>query len=236
MSLFGRIIDTFFSPGRLGETLRDHPRWIGALLITTILAAGSTLPMIVTERGKAMNREAQESALRELRQKGVKIPDEQMQGQEKWNAFAPGFAFVFTILFALGSAGILWVACVPLMGAAVRFKTMLAIVSHTLLIDVLGGWANVALRLSSGNLMTHTSLAALRGGAGMLDPWYHILYVFEFFVFWSMLATGVAVGTATRKSTIATTLVPIGAWLLLRGGWAALTAFGMSMAGNLQAS
>lgn len=226
-SLPARLADVFFAPGRLGETLRDHPRWIGALLVAAIVGSCSVVPMVFTERGKRMSREVNEEAMRELRRKGINVPEGQTQGQEKWNAVMPAVAFAWVVLFALGAAGILWVACVPLMGAAVRFKTMLAIVSHTLLIDVVGGWVNVALKLSTGNLMAHTSLAALRGGAGILDPWYTLLYILEFFVFWSMLATGVAVGTATKKSMAATIMVPIGAWVLLRGGLAALQALAM---------
>jgi hypothetical protein len=137
-----RVVEVFFSPGRLTEGLAAKPRWGAALLLGLVLAIAATA-LIPADVWQAMIREQMVA-----------------RGQDA-SAF-PGGASVVRIFGLLSvvvgylvmtmvSAGIVTLAFSFVLGDEGRFKQYLAVITHAFLIAGIIGLALVPLRIAQAD-------------------------------------------------------------------------------------
>src|SRR5512147_1514405 len=85
-SLLARFVGIITSPRATFEAVVAHPRWLGMLVLTTVIvAACTTLPM-TTEAGKDAALEQQVKTMESM---GFKVNDEMYAQLQKRMAIAP---------------------------------------------------------------------------------------------------------------------------------------------------
>ena len=138
-----RVVQTFFSPAELVETLTRHPAWIAAVILGAVLVIGQTL-LIPAEVWDAVVREM---LLR--------------RGQEMPAGFAAGGTVMRVTTLTLGTigyflitflfAGIVTLIFAFLMGDEGRYRQYLAVTGHAWLIPALIGFVLLPLKISQEN-------------------------------------------------------------------------------------
>lgn len=138
-----RVVQTFFSPAELVETLTRHPAWIAAVILGAVLVIGQTL-LIPAEVWDAVFRE---TVLR--------------QGREMPAGFAAGGTVMRVTTLTLGTigyflitflfAGIVTLIFAFIMGDEGRYRQYLAVTGHAWLIPALIGFVLLPLKISQGN-------------------------------------------------------------------------------------
>jgi hypothetical protein len=137
-----RIGDVFASPVRLGDTLRDHPLWGGALVLGAVVAGitAGFLPQQAFETivnsgaiGSSETSVAPSTILKVMR----------------WGALlgSPLMSVVITLVIGGGSA----LLFAGILGDEGRFKQHLALAAHANLIVAAGGLLSLGLILVAGD-------------------------------------------------------------------------------------
>lgn len=151
-SLPTRIVQTFFSPGVLGEALARNPAWVGALLVGGVLILLQTL---------AIPMEVWESSMREaFLARGQEVPEGMAAGVSfmRISAVVAGFVMYFVMAFLF--AGIVTVIFSFVMGDEGKYRQYLAIMGHAWLIPALVGLALLPLKISQQNPQFTLNLGA----------------------------------------------------------------------------
>lgn len=218
-SLADRISDTFTAPRALAATLREHPRWIDVLLISTavaVLAAAFLPPEIFLEA----SREA-------VTRRGAPVEITSPPGEVvRWGRYlAMLSAILGHPLIAFGLAGLLTLVFTILPGGRATFVEHLALTSHALLVLALGTVVGVAAQRLTGNPDAYPSLA-------MLVPFLHpesglrrTLELVSPFTVWMLIVLAIGVDALDpRRSLAAALALLLGGYLALAVGLSAWTA------------
>ena len=138
-----RVLDTFFSPGKLAEALAQKPLWAGALLLGGVLMILQTA-LIPPEVWEAMFRET-------TLQRGSDVPDGFAMGGTfmRISAVVGGGIAWFVMSFLM--AGILTLVFAFILGDEGRYRQYLAALAHAWLIPAFVGLVMVPLRISEQN-------------------------------------------------------------------------------------
>ncbi len=137
-----RIVEVFFSPGRLVEALARHPFWAAALVLGAVLAVAQTL-LIPAEVWETMIREQMLARGQDPSafQGGVSIV-------RIFALFGGGIGYlIMTMLFA----GLVTLVFAFVLGDEGRFKQYLAMVTHAFLIPGFVGLALVPLKIAQSD-------------------------------------------------------------------------------------
>ncbi len=212
LGLLSRFLGIVTAPRATYESVVAHPRWLGMLVVTTlIVAAGTTLPM-TTEAGREALLDKQ---VQQMEAFGVTVTDEMYQQMRGRIGFAPyttaaGVIVVSPIILAVLS-GILFAVFSAGMGGTASFKQVFAVVVHAGGISALGQVFTGSLNYLQGTMAGATNLAVLlpmlaEGSfagrlAGMIDL-FLIWWVF-------VLAVGVAVLYRRRTQPVAVSLFAV---------------------------
>lgn len=144
--LFRRLVDVFFSPGRLFSALAGEPRWVGALLLGALLSTAALAVVPAEMWADTMRRAILES--------GQPLPegfDPSGFGEvQKWLAVV-GTA-VFWVVMALALAGVTSVLFAFVLGDRGGYREHLAVVCHALLVVAAGSLLLTPLRLVADDL------------------------------------------------------------------------------------
>jgi hypothetical protein len=216
LSLPERLLGVFFSPGALGEELRERPRWTIPLLLATVLATGASSFLYFTPRGRAlfleeMRRNAQATG---ASAQGVEIIEKHYGVTA---AAGTAGALCFTPLLLVAVAGVLMLVVTVFMGAELRFSHHLAIACHGYLIIAIGTAVNMGLILAKGSMRSSLSPAAFFPHLPMHSTVYVALALVDFFVVWWLLATGVMASRAGRVSTAGVIAALLAAYVIVVG-------------------
>ena len=134
-----RILDVFFSPGRLGEALARRPVWGAALAFGAVLVAAQSA-LIPVEVFEAAVREAAAAS-------GGQVPEGASMGTLMRISGTIG-GFLFWLIYTFLMAGVVTVLFAFFMGDEGRYRQYLAMVAHALLIPAIVGVALVPLRIA----------------------------------------------------------------------------------------
>jgi hypothetical protein len=130
------LAKVFFSPAQVFQNLRRHPRWLGALLIMTIVA--STYHIVFTQRLGA--KRIVDFSISKLEQSGFQLPPaaiEQSRQQQLEQLTSPGARFGTVVSnFASSFIGYALLAAIYLlivlaMGGSINFWQSLSAVAYT---------------------------------------------------------------------------------------------------------
>jgi hypothetical protein len=193
--LASRIVDTFFSPGKVFEQLRDGPTpWLGPVLVCCALLVTLTAlrPLFIT------NAQVVDFALGKMSEMGARqLPTpEQMQAQIAiqtvvGTVFAAAWMFIRVWLVGLILAGLYGV----LLGGRGDIRPYAAVASHAFLVSAVGYALLTALQYATGRLDVTLDAALLAPG---LDPKGIAAGVLHAVTPWSVWMTALlALGGAT---------------------------------------
>lgn len=202
-----RLVATFTSPSRLAEAIRERPRWLDVLLISTAvaIAAAAMLPA----------ETFLEAARDPVSRRGTPVeitspPDEVV----RWGRYlAMLSAIVGHPLVAFALAGVLTLAFTVVPRGRNSFVEHLSLASHALLITALGSVVGLALRYASGG-EAHVSLALIAPFLEEGSVARELLALISPFTIWMLVV--VAIGVARmdpRRTVLATASVLVGGYL-----------------------
>jgi Yip1 domain len=141
--LHRRILDTFFSPGKLAADVARDPRWLGALLFAAFLI-GLQFSLIPADVFAQVQREAALRAGREL-------PEISDTALRVIRIVTPIASVLSTLIFATIFAGLYTLIFAFILGDEGKFKQYLAVTAHSWIIPAIVGLALTPLRISTEN-------------------------------------------------------------------------------------
>lgn len=205
-----RITATFTSPSALAALIRDRPRWLDVLLLSTAVAIAAAA-MLPPETFLETSREA-------VNRRGAPVeitsPPEEIV---RWGRYlAMLSATVGHPLVAFALAGVLTLLFTMVPRGRNTFMEHVALSSHALLIAAFGSVVGIALRLLSGEAEAHVSLAMLAPFLDAGSPVREFLELISPFTLWML--TVVAFGVAAldpRRSRASTVALLVGGYLVL---------------------
>jgi hypothetical protein len=174
-----RLLDTFFSPTRMGQAVARDPRWIGALLVALALIALSSALLPVELMMEVQRRAALE--------RGVTMPPMTDQTMTMIRVFSVIGAPVAVGIISFVFAGLYTFVFVFVLGDHGRYRQYLALTAHAAFIPSLLSLPLVPLRIQAGDPQFGLNLASF---LFFLEPGY-LLNVFRFMDLTQLWATAV---------------------------------------------
>lgn len=207
-----KILNIFFEPKKVFESLKITPTWLLPFIIVALLGMGFyyyTYPFI-------MNQEVERIKDNE------KIPDEQKQVIiEKMTEadhppiwllpFAPAVSLV---VFAILSAVLFFVFNV-LLGGDSTFRRVFSVYAYSSLIAIPSMMVKFPLIMLKEDLNVQTSLALLLSADNKDTFLYRILSGFDVFTLWQVILISIGMGVLYRYTTKKTFTVVFILWVLL---------------------
>lgn len=212
MGLGARLIGVVTSPRDTFQAIVAHPKWLGALVVVTvIIAVLSALPM-TTEAGKEA---ALRSQVEQMEGFGMTVTDQAYENMRRSMAIAPyttaGAILVFAPIMTVVFAGIFFVAFNAIMGGDATFKQVFTVLVHASAISALQQLFTGPVNYFRGAVTSATNLTAL---LPMFEPTSFIgrvLAMTDLFLIWYLLVLAIGLGVLYRRKTqpIAITLYGI---------------------------
>jgi len=204
--LFARFIGVITSPKATMEAVVAHPKPFGILFLVAIVMAAFTVGMQSTEVGRQASLDMQVQGMERF---GMTISDEMYARMEE-QARSP-FAlvstlisqFVFLPIMALFFTAIFWAIFNALLGGSARFKQVLAVVTHAMVIMALGVALTIPVQLMQGQ-MTMQGPFNLGVLVPMMDENSFVarfLSWISLFTLWQTFVTAIGLGVLYRRKT-----------------------------------
>jgi hypothetical protein len=202
LSLPARFLGVITAPKETFASVVAHPRWLGMLVLTTvIIAAGTSLPM-TTDAGKEATLRQQVEGMEAF---GMTVSDqmyEQLRGRMWLAPYQTAITvLVFSPIVAVAIAGILFLVFNVLMGGGATFKQLFAVLIHAGVISALQQLFTGPLNYFRGAVTSATNLAVL---LPMVDPKSfvgRILSMTDLFLIWYLLVLAIGLAVLYRRKT-----------------------------------
>ena len=202
LSLPARFIGIITAPKETFQAVAAHPRWLGMLLVCTILIAVCTALPMTTEAGKEATLKQQVEGMESF---GMTVSDQQYERMRAGMAFAPyttgGFIVIFSPIISVVIAGVLFLIFNVMMGGERTFKQMFAVLIHAGVIQTLGALFTGPLNYFRGAVTSATNLAVL---LPMVDPKSfvgRVLAMTDLFLIWYLLVLSIGLAVLYRRRT-----------------------------------
>jgi uncharacterized membrane protein len=205
-----KIINIFFSPTKVFQSLKEKPSWALPLVIVLIFIALTAVVTVISTKDVAMAK--QEEVLKE---RGMS--DEQIQ-QAKVFITGP-LPVVFGALGAIIITGVILLifallinVLLPTLGGVSGFARVFSVVSHSALVMVPGNIIRLLLVVLTKSIYATTSLAAFTPNLARNSVMFQLLASLDLFVIWEMVlvAMGIRITNEVKKNN---------AYLLVFGIW-----------------
>lgn len=165
--LHRRLLDTFFSPGKMAEDVARDPKWIGALLVSVALIALSSA-LIPPELFAEIQR-------RTLLERGITPPPTTETTLRMIRIFSVAGGAIAIALISFVMTGIYTAVFVFVLGDEGRYRQYLSVFAHSTFIPALLSLPLVPLRISTGDPQFTLSVGSF---LVFLEPGY-VLNVFR---------------------------------------------------------
>ena len=193
-----KVINIFFEPKRVFESLKIKPTWLTPFLVVIVLAMGSfyyTYPFIMDQQIQKIQEN--ERIPEEHKQRIVEDLKEQDHPPLWQMAMPPVFGLIVLVLVA----GILYFVFNVLMGGDSNYRSVLAVYSYSGLVQVASMIVKFPLIMIKGNVNVQTSLALLLPVEAKDTFLYGVLSSFDVFNFWQVILVSVGMGVMYKHST-----------------------------------
>jgi len=218
LSLPARFLGIITSPKETFQSVVAHPRWLGMLLVVTIIiAVGTAMPM-TTEAGKEATLRASVESMESF---GMTITDqmyEQMRGRMWFAPYQTGIAVLFfSPIVSLATAGLLFLVFNVAMGGTATFKQLFAVLCHASAISALQQLFTGPVNYFRGAVTSATNLAVLLPMVAPKSFFGRLLAMTDLFLLWYVLVLAIGLGVLYRRKTqpIALTLYGVYAVIVL---------------------
>ena len=217
---FSRVVGIVTSPRETFESVLARPRWLGVLLLTTmVVVIAATLPT-TTAAGQQATIDQNASFLESFRGRAVTDAEYDQLRQQAARApyFTAGLVLIFSPIWAVIIAALLWTAFNAAMGGNATFKQVFTVVVHAGVVSTLGAIFTGLINYTRGTIASST--ANLRVLLPMIEESTftgRLLGAIDLFLIWwvFVLAIGLAVLYKRRTQPIAITLLAVYAVIAL---------------------
>jgi hypothetical protein len=217
-----KIINTFFEPKKVFESLKNKPTWLVPFIIVALLGMGYyyfAYPMIMSEQIAKI--EANE-----------RIPDsqkeliiERMGESDHPPLWQLGISPVGVLIyFALASTVLFFVFNV-LLGGDSTFRKVVSVYFYSALVGIPATLVKFPLILAKKSADVQTSLALLLSPDAKETFLYKILSSFDIFVIWQVILVSLGMGALYKYSTkkaFTTVFILWIIWIFLKSGLSSL--------------
>ena len=202
MGLLSRFIGIVTSPKATFQAVAAHPRWLGMLvLVTLVVALCVTLPM-TTEAGR---QAALDSQVQQMENFGVQVNDDMYAAMSSRMRFAAYQTFFSVLIagpiFSVVIAGLLFGVFAVLMGGQATFKQLFAVYVHSTAISAVGQLFTGPLNYFRGSMSSATNLAVF---LPMVDEHSFLGRLFgmiDLFIIWWLVLLAIGLGVLYRRRT-----------------------------------
>lgn len=195
-----RVLQTFVSPGALGDALRTHPAWfvtglLGAVLVTVATAAIPVEVWTEFARAQAMAQ-------------GQAVPEGGMAGN-LFRIIGMSAAPVVWFLALLVFSAVLWFVFAFVLGDEGRYVQYLAALSHANLIGALGTLVVTPLKIARRDPQLTLSIGTYV--EAFLDDGFLYFWLkgMDLFALWSWVALAVMVSRFDARRTTSSAVVVV---------------------------
>ncbi len=205
LNLLQRIWGILVSPRQTLESLRDHPRVLGAILVLVVINILATL---------ALSDLIVESQIEKI-QSRPNVTQEQIDKTAQITRItAPIGAAVGIPVIVFVVAGILFFVGNVVLGGDARFKQMVCGTAYMNMVAIPTLIVRLPLSLIKHDVNIKTSLAALLPPDAPQGPFYHVLAQFDVFGLWTLALAVLVVSVMGRLDVKKATGGVVGAWVI----------------------
>jgi hypothetical protein len=200
--VIARFIGIITSPRATFESVAASPKWLGMLMLTTlILVAGSALPL-TTEGGREALLDQQVRAVQGF---GMQVNDDMYQKLKQRNAIAP-YTTAAWVLVAMPfvwvvAAGILFAIFNAAMGGNATFRQVYAVVVHASVIQALGMLFTGPFNYFRESMTSATNLSVLLPMLPDGSFAAHLASAVDLFRIWWVMALAIGLAVLFRRRT-----------------------------------
>ena len=198
LSLVSRLLGVITSPKATFQAIVAYPKWFGAMAVTIIVSA-------VCAGGFMLSKVGQEAWLDAAIGGNAQINDQQIAAMERMAPYVGYFAIISIVVFIpvlyVVVSGILYAVFNAAMGGNATFKQVMAVVTHTGVIGLLGQLFTVPLNYARGSMTSATNLAVVFPFVPETSFLGRLLGTVELFLIWQLLVLAIGLGVLYRKRT-----------------------------------
>lgn len=223
LSLPARFFGIITAPKDTFQSVARWPKWVGMMLLTTVITATfAALPM-TTDAGK-------EAALRNqvegMESFGMTVSDQQYEGMRRQMAFAPyttaGFLLIVGPIIAVVFATILFAVFNIALGGEASFKQMFAVYIHAGVIMTLQQIFTGPLNYFRGAVSSATNLAALLPMIDSKSFVGRVLAMTDLFLIWYVLVLAIGLAVLYKRKTLPIAITLYAIYAVIVFGFAAV--------------
>lgn len=215
-----KIINLFFEPKKVFESLKIKPTWLVPFIIVAILGIGSfyfTYPLMMKQQVEKIREN--EKIPDEQKQKIIEKMTEQNHPPLWQLPFAPVGVIV---VFAIVSAVLFFVFNV-LLGGDSTFRRVFSVFCYSSLIGIPSMVVKFPLTMMKQDLNVQTSLALLLSADSKDTFLYRVLSGFDIFTLWQVILISIGMGVLYSYTTKKAFTVVFVLWVLLILGMSGLS-------------
>ena len=207
--LVARFIGIITSPRATFESVVSHPKWLGMLVLTTLLVTVCTTLPMTTEAGREALLDTQ---VRQMEAFGVQVNDQTYQQMRGRIGIAPyttaASVVVISPIVVAVIAGILFAVFNAAMGGTATYKQIYAVLVHAGVISALGQMFTGPLNYFRGSMASATNLSVLLPMLPEGSFIARLAGLIDLFIIWwvFVMAIGLAVLFRRRTQPIALSL------------------------------
>ena len=201
-SLFARFIGVITDPKETFRSIVAHPRWLGMLLLTSVLVAFfSALPM-TTDAGK---QAAIDQQVEQRRSFGVETNDQAYAQMERMSGVMPyvtfGMILIFSPIMSAIIARVLFAIFNAALGGEASYKQVLAVLVHAGGVSALSTVFSGIINYFSGRVGSAANLGALLPMLPEHSFAANLLGTVDVFLLWWVIVLAIGLGVLYRKRT-----------------------------------
>jgi hypothetical protein len=198
----GRLVGVIVSPRNTFATVAADPRWLGMLVVVTLITTLSWAALLMTESGQQAALDQQESTLESF---GVTITDEEyaeMQAAMPTTAYRRVAMIAGGVpLLTLAVAGILFAVFKSSAGARPSFRQVLAIVAASGAIVALKQLLGAPINYARESLSSPTNLTVFLPSLDEGTFFARALGLIDLFYVWWLIVLAIGLGILYKRPT-----------------------------------
>ena len=201
-SLVARFLGVITAPKDTFRTVIAHPKWLGMLVITSLLVAFfSALPM-TTEAGK---QAAIDQQVEQRRSFGMETSDQAYAQMERMSGVMPyitfGTVLLMSPIMALIISGILFAIFNAALGGEASFKQVFSVLIHAGAVSALSTVFSGIVNYFRGGVGSAANLGALLPMLPERSFAANLLGTIDVFLVWYVIVLAIGLGVLYRKRT-----------------------------------
>ena len=198
MGGFSKVVNIFFEPRRVFESLKVKPTWLVPVIIVALLGMGFfyyTFPYIMNEQ--VQNIRDNDRIPEEHKERII----ERIREAEHPPIWQMAIAPVGTLISLVIVAAVLFFVFNVLMGGDSGFRRVFSVYCYSSLIAIPAMIVKFPLVMMKGNINVQTSLGLLLSADAKGNFLYRVLSSFDIFTLWQLILVSIGLGVIYKFGT-----------------------------------